>query len=130
MKSKGGKDAPFFRFDELSDGQRALIVLYSVLHFAVGQGATVCIDEPENFVALRDLQPFMLSIEEKLEESGGQVLLISHGSEFINRMPIHSMVNFERQQGKHVQIAPFSMNGIITLSPAEVVARGWENNGQ
>ena len=130
MKSKGGKDAPFFRFDELSDGQRASIVLYSILHFAVGQGATVCIDEPENFVALRELQPFMLSIEEKIEESGGQVLLISHGSEFINRMPIHSVVNFERQEGNRVQIAPFSMNGITTLSPAEVVARGWENNGQ
>ena len=130
MKSKGGKDAPFFRFDELSDGQRALIVLYAVLHFAVGQGATVCIDEPENFVALRELQPFMLSVEEKLEESGGQVLLISHGSEFINRMPIHSAVVFERPNRKHVQIVPFSMNGITSLSPAEVMARGWESNGQ
>lgn len=129
MKSKGGKDAPFYRFDELSDGQRALIVLYSVLHFAVGQGATVCIDEPENFVALRELQPFLLSIEEKIEESSGQVLLISHGSEFINRMPVHSTVVFERPKSKQVQIVPFSMNGITALSPAEIVARGWESNG-
>ena len=130
MKSKGGKDAPSFRFDELSDGQRALIVLYAVLHFAVGQGATVCIDEPENFVALRELQPFMLAVEEKLEESGGQVLLISHGSEFINRMPVHSALIFERPQNKSVEIKAFSMNGISSLAPAEVVARGWESDGQ
>src|SRR5204863_6086765 len=37
---------------ELSDGQRVLIGLYSVLHFALRPGATVLFDEPDNFIAL------------------------------------------------------------------------------
>jgi predicted ATPase len=41
-----------FDFDELSDGQKILIALYTILHCVVAPDATVCIDEPENFIAL------------------------------------------------------------------------------
>ena len=39
-------------FDDLSDGQRALIVLYTLLFCALDENATLVIDEPENYIAL------------------------------------------------------------------------------
>lgn len=130
FKTVGSKDAPSYRFDELSDGQRALVVLYSVAHFVVGQGKTVCIDEPENYLSLRELQPLLLTLREKQEENGGQVLLISHHPEFINMLAPQEAVLFERQDGAHTRIKPFSMNGVEAITPAELVARGWESDGE
>ena len=40
------------RLDEISDGQRALIALYSLVYLAAGQGYTLMLDEPVNYVAL------------------------------------------------------------------------------
>ncbi len=45
------------RFDELSDGQRGLVLLYGLIHMARDQGYTLFLDEPENYVALREIQP-------------------------------------------------------------------------
>jgi hypothetical protein len=42
-------------FDELSDGQRALIALYAILHFHVERGAILCLDEPDSFLSARSL---------------------------------------------------------------------------
>ena len=46
-----------YSFDELSDGQRALIGLYTLLFCTLEPDATLVIDEPENYIALRELQP-------------------------------------------------------------------------
>ena len=48
-------------FDQLSDGERALIGLYMV-RSALETGAvpSVLIDEPDNFVGLPELQPWVL----------------------------------------------------------------------
>ena len=44
-----GKTTKFY-FNELSDGQRCLISLYTVLHFVLSKGGTVLLDEPDNFL--------------------------------------------------------------------------------
>ncbi len=67
-----------FAISELSDGQRYLIALYMVLHFLIARGSTVFIDEPDNFVALREIQPWLLAAEEAVEENRGQPILVSH----------------------------------------------------
>lgn len=125
FRTKGGKKAPIYRFDELSDGQRTLIVLYALLHFVVGEGGIVCIDEPENFIALRELQPWLFEMQDKVEESGGQVLLISHNPEFINQMAPQNAVQFSRPDNLQTVVGPFKVEGFDGLTPAEVVARGW-----
>ena len=48
-------------FNELSDGQQTLIALYALLHFLVQENTTLCIDEPDNFVALAELQPWLFA---------------------------------------------------------------------
>ena len=46
---------------ELSDGQRVLLALYMILHFLIAKGHTVFIDEPDNFISLREIQPWLLA---------------------------------------------------------------------
>ena len=116
-----------YGFEEMSDGQRALIVLYTLLFCTLEPNSTLIIDEPENYIALRELQPWLMLLQERLEEHDGQVILISHHPEFINALaPSHTTI-FEREIGGPVRIKPFNMKLAKSLTPAEVIARGWES---
>src|SRR5262249_6722525 len=48
------------RLDELSDGQRALLALYTLVRLSAGQGYTLMLDEPDNYVALPEIQPWLM----------------------------------------------------------------------
>lgn len=52
-----------YSLSELSDGQRYLLALYMILHFLMAKGHTVFIDEPDNFISLREIQPWLLAAE-------------------------------------------------------------------
>ena len=128
--AKGKGAAPLkFSFDDLSDGQRALIVLYTLLFCALDEKATLVIDEPENYISLRELQPLIMLMEERIEEVGGQILLISHNQEFINMLTDRGKcVRFYRENNGHTRIAAFNPDSELTA--AEIVARGWEDDEQ
>jgi energy-coupling factor transporter ATP-binding protein EcfA2 len=115
-----------FDFDELSDGQRVLVALYTVLHCAVLPEKTIFIDEPENFVALAEIQPWLLELQDRAEDAGAQVVLVSHHPELINLLaPEHGAI-FSRSGIGPVRVQPYHKDTIGKLSPAELVARGWE----
>jgi len=46
---------------------------------------TVIFDEPDNFLSLREIQPWLMTFADTIEESGGRVLIISHHPEIINQ---------------------------------------------
>lgn len=121
----GGKTTKFY-FNELSDGQRCLICLYTVLHFVLAKGGTVILDEPDNFVSLRELQPWLTAVTDAVEEGRGQVLLISHHPEFINQWATGSGVQFVRDGIGPVRVEPFRGDPDGLLAPSEIIARGWE----
>lgn len=70
-------------FGELSDGQKTLVALYSILA-NVPNGSTVFIDEPENFLAPSELQPWLNSMNDAWEDRDIQFIVASHNSETIN----------------------------------------------
>ncbi|MGB6947024.1 MAG: ATP-binding protein [Bryobacteraceae bacterium] len=115
-----------FRFRQLSDGQRCLICLYLVLHFVVAKGHTVIIDEPENFISLAEIQPWLMKVTEVVEERKGQVLLFSHHPELINQWAPSHGVQFVRDGVGSVRVEPFHGDPNSSLPPAELLARGWE----
>ena len=127
-KTKNPTSFPLrYGFEEMSDGQRALIVLYTLLFCTLDSNATLIIDEPENYIALRELQPWLMLLQERLEEHGGQVILISHHPEFINALaPGHTTI-FERENAGPVRVKAFDSSASAALSPAEIMARGWES---
>lgn len=114
-----------FSISELSDGQRCLISLYLILHFPLERGDTVFIDEPDNFIALREIQPWLLSAEETVEEHNGQLILVSHHPETLNQWATLYGLRFFREQNGQSRTTRFSTDE-SNLQPAELVARGWE----
>ncbi|MBI3467105.1 MAG: AAA family ATPase [Planctomycetes bacterium] len=114
-------------FSELSDGQRVLVGLYTVLHFALKPGACVLFDEPDNFIALREIEPWLEKVLERVEEQDSQAVLISHHPEFLNRLALPGGIVLDRPGGRHARVGPFTDPDQTGLSPAELVARGWEH---
>jgi predicted ATPase len=114
-----------YRFNELSDGQRALIVLYAVLLFARSGDYTLCIDEPENFLALPEIQPWLTLLQDSCADEALQALLISHHPELINYLASSAGYWFERSSNGPVRVRRISNvdEGGIPLS--ELVARDW-----
>ena len=116
-----------FNFKELSDGQRCLIALYMILHFIVAKGGAVVIDEPENFISLREIQPWLMSVRDAAEEAKGQILLISHHPEIMNQWAPENGVLFVRDETGAVSPAELPVDPDSALTVSELIARGWEN---
>ena len=113
-------------FESLSTGQRNLFALYTILHAAVKEGATVCIDEPDNFVALREIQPWFSALQDAAEDRDCQILVVSHHPELINQLAAHSGILFERDGSGATCCRRFEWQDKELMTPAELVARGWE----
>lgn len=47
-------------------------------------GYTPFLDEPENFVSLDEIQPWLMMVNDIIEESGAQCIMISHHPELID----------------------------------------------
>ena len=83
FSSVGVESSSIYRFDQLSDGQRALIVLYLLL-FADDTGRTLFLDEPDNYITLPELQPWFAELEDGCGDTLPQTILISHHPEAID----------------------------------------------
>jgi predicted ATPase len=111
---------------ELSEGQRCLVALYMILHFLISRGDTVFLDEPDNFIALREIQPWLLAAEEAVEDHHGQLILISHHPETLNKWARDYGLRFFREENGHVRTEKFKPDHDGGLEAAELIARGWE----
>jgi predicted ATPase len=116
-----------YSLSELSEGQRCLIALYMILHFLIARGHTVFIDEPDNFIALREIQPWLLAAEEAVEDHDGQLILISHHPEILNQWATEYGLRFFREENGHVRTQKFKADPDGNLQPSELIARGWED---
>jgi AAA15 family ATPase/GTPase len=119
-----------YRLGELSDGQKMLIALYTLLHGTKSEDYTLCIDEPENFLALPEIQPWLTQLYDLCSNGQLQALLISHHPELINYL-LASPIGywFERQSNAPVRVKPIS-NEVADnsgLPVSELIARGWLN---
>jgi predicted ATPase len=115
------------RLDEISDGQRALIALYSLIHLAAGQGYTLMLDEPDNYVALPEIQPWLIELADACGDAVPQAVLCSHHPELIDYLGSDRGVVLARESSGATTVR--SMPDLATdggLKLSEVVARGWE----
>jgi len=113
-------------FHELSEGQRALIALYVLLHCAVGEDRLLLIDEPDNFIALAEIQPWLLKLLDRVDETNGQVMLVSHHPELLDQLAAQGGVLFERTGVGETRVRPFLPPDDSGLKASEIIARGWE----
>lgn len=107
-------------FEELSDGQRQLIVLQVLRHVVCETGRLVAFDEPDNYIALREIQPWVSEVLDLAQAGEGpQVWFVSHHPELLNQLAPDDGTRFFRE-GMATRIEPF--RGVAGLVAAEVVA--------
>ncbi len=116
------------RLDELSDGQRTLLVLYALLHLTRGQGYTLVLDEPDNYLALGEIQPWLIELADACGEGIEQAILSSHHPEIIDYLGADHGLLLQRRAAGPVTIRRASQEGLAGsgLRLSEVIARGWE----
>lgn len=129
-------------FGSLSDGQRMLIALYALLYGLTAQpeelevdkdqpSGLLCLDEPDNFIASPEIQPWLAAVEEQLSNSKARVLLISHHPESIDYALMSSSGEawsafwFGRERRGHTRVQPLDREQPGGLKPSELAARGW-----
>jgi hypothetical protein len=90
---------------------------------ATGAAHTVLIDEPDNNVGLPELQPWVLSLRELLDEDH-QAILISHHPEIVN----NTGEDFGSYLWRDNHTAPTRSGPLrppAGLSAGEAITRGW-----
>ena len=116
-----------FRLDELSDGQRAILAIYSLIHLTAGQGYTLFLDEPDNYVALPEIQPWLIALADSCGETVAQAVLCSHHPELIDYLGGDRGWLLKREQSGATRAGRLEAEDIENgLKLSEVVARGWE----
>lgn len=115
------------RLDEISDGQRALIALYALVRLAAGQGYTLFLDEPDNYLALTEIQPWLMELADACGEDVPQAVLCSHHPELIDYLGGDRGLVLKRESSGATVVRSareLAVDGSLKLS--EVIARGWE----
>lgn len=126
MPGNGGKTTPY-NFDELSDGERALILLYTLVYGLKGLGYSLFLDEPDNYVSLREIQPWLTALHDACGNGLEQAVLISHHPEVIDYLAGSAGRWFERPEGGPVRVTDKPAFQVDGLTPSETIARGWES---
>ncbi|MDD4890704.1 MAG: AAA family ATPase [Phycisphaerae bacterium] len=113
-----------YAFNELSDGQRQMIMLYTLLYGVKGENYTLFLDEPDNYLALREIQPWVTSLQDVCGSSMSQAVLISHNPEIIDYLAGSSGRWFDRPDNGPTRVydTPPAADGLTT---SETIARGW-----
>jgi predicted ATPase len=122
----GGYELPF---DRLSDGQRALVFLYAILYMNRGNGYTLLLDEPDNYVALAEIQPWLMALSDRIGDDIHQAIMCSHHPEVIDYLGYEHGILLDRTDAGPVtarRAADLNLDGTLRLS--EVIARGWETS--
>ena len=120
-----------FKFHELSDGQRALIVVYAITLLTAGQGTVLFIDEPVNYVGLREIQPWLIALADACGSAFPQAVLCSHHPEVIDYLGgdrgvllWRDGVGPTRAESLAEGLEHLNRSGPLKLS--QLMARGWE----
>jgi len=115
-------DIPFTR---QSDGQRQLLILYVILQSLSRAHSVLLIDEPDNFVSLREIQPWLSELQSACEDHNCQSIIISHHPSIVNSMARGDELWFHRPDGGHTVTGRYpTCKG---LTPAETMGRGWDD---
>jgi predicted ATPase len=122
--AKDGSTYPL-RFKNLSDGQRALTVLYALTTTFDLKNRPLFIDEPDNFVSLRELQPWLQSLTQAVADEGAQATIVSHSPEVIDYLASDHAWLFERDDGGPSRVRPLSIDLDAGMKASEQLARGW-----
>jgi hypothetical protein len=94
------------------------------------EGFHLFLDEPDNYVALREIQPWLSALTDSCGEGVEQAFLISHHPEIIDHLALSSGRWFERDSNGPARVSEKPKAQVDGLKPSESVARGWESRAR
>jgi len=124
---KKGDKTLFFDFDRLSDGQKVLFILHTLLVYLQEMGNTLMMDEPENYVALREIQPWLMELSDVCGVKIPQIIIISHHPELIDYFGVEKSRLIVREPLGPARVKQIFNRFEDSLKLSELIARGWEN---
>lgn len=113
-------------FDQVSDGQRTLIALYSLLHLSSNRQVSLFLDEPDNYLALSEIQPWLAEAVQSCGDSIEQLVIVSHHPVTIDYMAGASRRWFTRDEEGPARVSERPANVVEGIPLSQTVARGWE----
>lgn len=114
-----------YKLSEMSDGQKVLLALYTLIYCAPDEDYTLCIDEPENYLALPEVQPLLRTLFDECPKNNGQALLISHHPALINYLASSSGYWFDRTHEGIIRLQSIVDEEDTGLSIAKLIQLGW-----
>lgn len=119
-----GRDYPS-AVDELSDGQRILLLLYAFRRGIVDRTVTAFVDEPETGLAPHEMQPWLAAMSADVEERGGQFLAASHHPAVVDYMAPHRAVRLFRPGGMAVRFDEVTLETTGGARVSEWLSQPW-----
>jgi len=111
--------------DELSDGQRAILLLYTLTALMASKPICLLIDEPDNYLSPREIQPWFSLLEERTFEKGSQTIIASHHPDAVNRLGRSNGILLDSDDAGKPRARPVKQASHSELSPYDLLARGW-----
>jgi hypothetical protein len=106
---------------ELSDGQRALMVLYTIRH-AIADGASLLFfDEPDNYLAQREIQPLLAELTGAARNAGATLLVISHHPEVIDYLAPDQVLRLWRGEDGPTRIESVQFDLSMGMTASETL---------
>lgn len=125
-RSTDDRQVDHYRFDQLSDGQRALVALYCLIFLSSSRRTSLFLDEPDNYLALREVQPLLVRLAEACGDLLEQAVIISHHPVTIDYLAGANGRWFSREGSGPARVSDKPDRTIDGLPLSETVARGWE----
>lgn len=98
------------------------------MHLTAGQGYTLVLDEPDNYLALAEIEPWLMELNDACGTRLCQAVLCSHHPELIDYLGPDRGVLLERERSGAVRsrrvVKAFTDD---RLKLSEQVARGWQS---
>jgi predicted ATPase len=110
----------FLLSSELSDGQRVLLMLYTILRATAGRTSLLVFDEPANFIAQGEIQPWLAALREAVtEESRGSLMVMSHHPEVVDYLAADQILQLTRDTNGPTRVRPVGVDRSAGLRASE-----------
>ena len=111
---------------QLSDGQRALLALYCLVFLTSNRRVSLFLDEPDNYLALREIQPWLTAVGEQCGERLEQAIVVSHHPVTIDYMAGAKGRWFYRDGNGPVRVSDQPDRTVDGISLSDAIVRGWD----
>ena len=120
----GNRGTIRYGLGQLSDGQRALLALYCLIYLTTRNGRTsLFLDEPDNYLALREVQPWLAAVAEQCGDTLEQAVVVSHHPITIDYLAGAKGRWFYRDGIGPVRVSAQPDQSVDGLSLSETIAR-------